>query len=138
MASSSLNNNNKAVKRPKSNTKTKGRKKSKSNQKFSKTIKTPKSISTANKYCSPYGNINRVKKGSCFSPDAVLKVVEGYNSKYPQDRIPIEKDSSTVLSKMKSREMMNMLKEKMRNKATCEDDVCWIDSLMLNPSDKTI
>ena len=139
MVSSSRNNNNnnKAVKRPKSNTKTKGKKKSKSNQKFSKTIKTPKSISTANKYCSPYGNLNRVKKGSCFSPDAVLKVVEGYNSKYPQDRIPIEMDSSTVLSKMKSREMMNMLKEKMRNKATCEDDVCWIDSLMLNPSDKS-
>lgn len=137
--------NAKAIKRPqskkKTNSKTKGKKKpksnTKSNQKFSKTIKTPKSISTANKYCSPYGNMNQVKKGSCFSPDAVLKLVEGYNAKYPQDRIPIEMDSSTVLSKMKSREMMNMLKEKMNQKATCQDDVCWIDSLILKPSDKT-
>ena len=140
---SSSSRNKKAVKRPNvnSNAKTKGKKQKKVNtkidRKFRKTIKTPNSISTVNKYCSPYGNLNRVKKGSCFSPDAVLNLIEGYNNKYPQDRIPIEMDSSTVLSKMKSREMINALKEKMNQKSTCQDDVCWIDSLMLKPSDKT-
>ena len=86
---SSSSRNKKAVKRPNvnSNAKTKGKKQKKVNtkidRKFRKTIKTPNSISTVNKYCSPYGNLNRVKKGSCFSPDAVLNLIEGYNNKYP-------------------------------------------------------
>ena len=58
-------------------------------------IKTPKSISTAQSYCSPYANNSRLSKNSCFTKDNLKTLIDGYNTKYSHDPIQPYENTTT-------------------------------------------
>lgn len=90
-------------------------------------VKTPKSISTAQSYCSPYANKSRLSNHSCFTKDNLKTLVDGYNAKYSHD--PIQPYENTTTG-------WNTLQNKMNKYTTCKNDLCWMDSLNLPENTK--
>ena len=70
-----------------------------------------------NNICSPYGNKNKVKNGTCL-PDKILKTLK--------KRVNIKRKVNTK----KNRKHVNEIKNK------CKDEICWINHLVENEKEK--
>ena len=70
-----------------------------------------------NNICSPHGNKNKMKNGTCL-PDKILKTLK--------KKVNIKKKVNTK----KNRGHVNEIKNK------CKDEVCWINHLVENEKEK--
>lgn len=74
-------------------------------------------------YCSPSGKDNFKKYNTCFTKDALIRLIEAWNSSYPSNKISSYKSASKS-------QLWSALNRKMSH--ICNGDgkeACWVDNL---------
>lgn len=74
-------------------------------------------------YCSPSGKENYKKDKTCFTRDALVRLVEAWNSSYPSNKISSYKSATKT-------QLWSALNQKMGH--ICNGDgkeACWVDNL---------
>lgn len=74
-------------------------------------------------YCSPSGKENYKKDKTCFSRDALVRLIEAWNSSYPTKKISSYKSASKT-------QLWSALNQRMSHICNGDDkESCWVDNL---------